>query len=127
MQSHMFWIAHRSGSITLFPTPNRTRRAFCFDDPPPIVAPDTLIVFRPVDWADLSPEQMVLVQFRPKYATRELVARIGHLGRAIVTRRGGRFTCQFERSPIAGPIVNMTDKGVEVLMICHFRGRYVPL
>ncbi len=102
-------------------------RAFRFDDPPPIVSPDTLVVFRPADWADLAQEQMVLVQFRSKYATKELDAGVGHLGRAIVTRRAGRFTCQFERSPIAGPIVNMTEKSVEVLMICHFRGRYGSL
>ena len=102
-------------------------RAFRFDDPPPIVSPDTLVVFRPADWTDLAQEQMVLVQFRSRYATKELDAGIGHLGRAIVTRRAGRFTCQFERSPIAGPIVNMTEKSVEVLMICHFRGRYGSL
>ena len=29
-------------------------RAFRLDDPPPIVSPDTLVVFRPAEWADLA-------------------------------------------------------------------------
>ncbi len=106
------------------PSMTNSMRAFRFNEAPPILTPYTLAVFSPADWSELAREQVVLMQMRPRPTVKQLEGRIGHIGRAIVTRHAGRLTCQFERSPSTGPIVSVTEKSVEVLMICHFRGRY---
>ena len=106
------------------PGMTNSMRAFRFDKAPPILSSSTLAVFRRADWSEFTSEQVVLLQTRPSAKIKQLEGRIAHVGRAIVTRHAGRITCQFERSPIAGPIVTVTEKHTEVLMICHFRGRY---
>ena len=106
------------------PGMTNSMRVFRFDEAPPILAPSSLAVFRPVDYSELTSEHIVLLQTRPRPGVKHLESRIGHVGRAIVTRRARMLTCQFERSPIAGPIVDVAEKSIEVLMICHFRGRY---
>ncbi len=99
-------------------------RAFRFTPAPATIAPDTVAVFRPASIRELGREQPVLVQVRPRQATRELVAGAAHLGRAIITRARGEILCHFEASVPNAPIVELEEKGVEHLMLCMFRGRY---
>lgn len=99
-------------------------RAFRFDDAPPVLTPYSLVVFRPAEWSELAGEQIVLLQTRSKHAPKGLDGGVGYVGRAIVTRQHGKMRCQFERSPIAGPIVEVTARSIDVLMTCHFRGRH---
>lgn len=100
-------------------------RAFRFTPAPSTIAPDTVAVFRPTSLRELSREQAMLVQLRPKHATRELVAGAAHLGRAIVTRARGEILCHFEPGAPNAPVVELDERGVEHLMLCIFRGRYV--
>jgi hypothetical protein len=99
-------------------------RAFRFTPAPTTIAPDTVAVFRPTSIRELGREQPVLIQVRPRKATRELVAGEAHLGRAIITRARGEILCQFEPSVPNAPIIELEEKGVEHLMLCIFRGRY---
>jgi len=100
-------------------------RAFRFTPSPSTITPDTVAVFRPTSLRELGREQAVLVQLRPKHGTRELVAGAAHLGRAIITRARGEILCHFEPSAPNAPIVELDERGVEHLMMCVFRGRYV--
>jgi transcriptional regulator with XRE-family HTH domain len=100
-------------------------RAFRFTPAPSTLAPDTVAVFRPASLRELGREQVVVVQLRPKRATRDLVAGAAHLGRAVVTRARGDILFHFEPSVPNAPITALDEKSVEHLMLCVFRGRYV--
>jgi transcriptional regulator with XRE-family HTH domain len=110
-----FWVPGTTGKM----------RAFRFTPPPTLLAPDTIAVFRPARFADLGREQVVLLQFQGRHATKRLPAGVGHLGRAITTRATAGVCCQFEAAAANVPIIDVTERALKALFTCSFRGRYI--
>jgi hypothetical protein len=113
-----------SGERIWVPGVTAEMRAFRFTPPPALLAPDSVAVFQPSRLGELVRDQVCLLQLRGRHATRQLRASVGHLGRVVVSRTKGRILCQFEPATANVPIVDVTERAVEALFVCTFRGRY---
>jgi transcriptional regulator with XRE-family HTH domain len=112
-----------SDRISLPGLPPETR-AFRFNPPPSIIAPDTIAFFRPAAISELTRDQIILVQLRRGQGAKKLRAGVGHIGRTIVSREGRTNQYQFEPADSRAPVIELNKKNVEILMACFFRGRH---
>jgi transcriptional regulator with XRE-family HTH domain len=113
-----------SGERLWVPGVNPEMRAFRFAPPPPLLAPDSVAVFQPSKLSELVRDQVGLLQLRGRHAARPLRAGVGHLGRVVTSRTTGRILCQFEPATANVPIIDVTERSVQALFVCTFRGRY---
>lgn len=105
--------------------PNGTR-AFRFAPALPVLAPDTIAVFKPRQLDDLVTNQIVLLQLRSGARLPGFPSGAAHVGRAIVGRRRHAEVRQIESAEQGIPVVELAYGDVDVLMVCSFRGRYCP-
>ncbi|MEE9296697.1 MAG: helix-turn-helix transcriptional regulator [Phycisphaerae bacterium] len=99
-------------------------RAFRFAPAPPLLAPDTVAVFRPGQLGDLVTNQVVLLQLRSGAGLPGFPSGTSRIGRAVVARRRRAAVCQIEAAEQNTPVVEVADDHVDVLMVCCFRGRH---
>ena len=117
---------HGAAERFWLPDVARNARAFRFEPPPPILAPDTIAVFRPASLRRLVRDQVVLVQFRLRAASKDLPRGVGHLGRVIAGRRDGALVRLLEPAAANLPAIELDERKLELVMACVFRGRYCP-
>lgn len=99
-------------------------RAFQFIPPPSLIAPDTIVIFRPAKFDELVGGHITLVQLGKRQKKQVLKPGIACFGRTILAGRGRTRVVQFEAASADVPVLKLDAGEIDVLMVCCFRGRH---